>query len=70
MTETVNTERMTTVEATQILSDHDGVDYSYGRGINGMVLSWLRPDGYGVEQPCDSLPRAVYERTGRIIENS
>ena len=62
-------ETMITIdEAVKILSETDGVDYSYYRGINGMVLSHLRPDGYSVETPCGDLRTEIYQRTGRIVE--
>ena len=60
--------RLTTEEAVAICGDHDGVKYLYYRGINGMVLSHLRPDGYSVETPCGDLRMEIYQRIGQAVE--
>ena len=45
----------TTDRLLKILSDLDGVEYSYHRDVNGWVLSHIGPNGYAVHTPVNDL---------------
>ena len=62
--------RITIAEALALLREHTGIDYTYLRGVNGMVLSHVRPDGWSVETPCPSLALTVYRLTSCNVEIS